>query len=59
MNAVEIEEAVSELVLQPFDAAEFPFKFITAFDAKKATVDRLRKGDTNQSDVGGVLHRRD
>lgn len=57
MNAVEIEEAVSELVLQPFDAAEFPFQFITAFGAKKATVDRLRKGDTNQSDVGGVLQR--
>ena len=24
MNAVEIEEAISELALQPFDAAEFP-----------------------------------
>lgn len=57
MNAVEIEEAVSDLVLQPFDAAEFPFQFITAFGAKKATIDRLRKGDTNQSDVGGVLQR--
>ena len=59
MNAVEIEEAVSELVLQPFDAAEFPFQFITAFGAKKATVDRLRatKNGTNQSDVGGVLQR--
>ncbi|WP_322612200.1 type IIL restriction-modification enzyme MmeI [Sphingomonas desiccabilis] len=51
MNAVEIEEAVSDLVLQPFDAAEFPFQFITAFGAKKATVDRLRasKNGTNQS----------
>lgn len=57
MNAVEIEEAVSELVLQPFDATEFPFQFITAFGAKNSTVDRLRKGDTNQSDVGGVLQR--
>lgn len=57
MNAVEIEEAVSDLVLQPFDATEFPFQFITAFGAKKATVDRLRKGGTNQSDVGGVLQR--
>lgn len=57
MNAVEIEEAVSDLVLQPFDATEFPFQFIAAFGAKKATVDRLRKGDTNQSDVGGVLQR--
>ena len=59
MNAVEIEEAVSDLVQQPFDAAEFPFQFITAFGARKATVDRLRatKNGTNQSDVGGVLQR--
>jgi hypothetical protein len=59
MNAVEIEEAVSELVAQPFDAAEFPFQFITAFGAKKATVDRLRatKNGTNQSDIGGILQR--
>lgn len=57
MNAVEIEEAVSNLVVEPFDAGEFPFQFITAFGAKKATVDRLRKGDTNQSDIGGVLQR--
>jgi hypothetical protein len=59
MNAVEIEEAVSDLVQQPFDAAEFPFQFITAFGAKRATVDRLRatKNGTNQSDVGGVLQR--
>jgi hypothetical protein len=57
MNAVEIEEAVSSLVAAPFDADEFPFKFITAFGAKKTTVDRLRKGDSNQSDVAGVLQR--
>lgn len=59
MNAVEIEEAVSDLVAQPFDPAEFPFQFVAAFGAKKATVDRLRapKNGTNQSDVGGVLQR--
>ena len=59
MNAVEIEEAVSDLVAEPFDAAEFPFRFIMAFGAKKATVDRLRavKNGTNQSDIGGVLQR--
>ena len=28
MNAVEIEEAVSELAGAPFDAAEFPFAFL-------------------------------
>lgn len=57
MNAVEIEEAVSQLVAEPFDATEFPYQFIAAFGAKKTTVDRLRKGDSNQSDVGGVLQR--
>jgi len=57
MNAVEIEEAVSDLVLQPFDPAEFPFRFLTAFGAKETTVKRLRKGDSNASDVGGVLWR--
>jgi len=25
MNAVEIEEAISNLALQPFDTAEFPY----------------------------------
>lgn len=57
MNAVEIEEEVSELVLQPFDPAEFPFQWLKAFDAKDTTLRRLRKGDSNQSDVGGVLWR--
>ncbi|MGZ0071780.1 class I SAM-dependent DNA methyltransferase [Sphingobium limneticum] len=57
MNAVEIADAVSELVIQPFDAAEFPFQFLKAFDAKDTTLKRLRKGDSNQSDVGGVLWR--
>jgi len=58
MNPVEIADAVSELVEQPFDAAEFPFQFLTAFGNKKTTIDRLRKGSTNQSDInGGVLQR--
>ncbi|MEA3011429.1 MAG: hypothetical protein QOJ91_3121, partial [Sphingomonadales bacterium] len=58
MNAVEIEEAVSELASQPFDRAEFPFQFLTAFGAKDTTLKRLRKGETNASDVeGGLLWR--
>ncbi len=58
MNAVEIEEAVSELVSQPFDPAEFPFQFLIAFGAKDTTIKRLRKGESNASDVpGGVLQR--
>ena len=58
MNAVEIEEAVSDLALQPFDPAEFAFRFLAAFSARDTTLKRLRKGDSNQSDFpGGVLWR--
>jgi hypothetical protein len=38
MNAVEIEEAVSELASAPFDSDEFPFAFLTAFGNKETTV---------------------
>lgn len=56
MNAVEIESAVSDLALQPFDRAEFPFAFLAAFGNKETTIKRLRAGNTNASDVpGGVL----
>jgi hypothetical protein len=55
MNAVEIEEAVTTLAGQPFDAAEFPFAFLQAFGNKETTLKRLRKGESNKSDVGGVL----
>jgi hypothetical protein len=58
MNAVEIEVAVSALALQPFERAEFPFAFLAAFDNKETTLKRLRKGETNGSDLpGGVLQR--
>ena len=55
MNAVEIEQAVSELAEAPFDAAEFPYRFLEAFGNKETTLKRLRKGDSNRSDCGGVL----
>ena len=58
MNAVEIEEAVSELAAAPFDAAEFPFRFLAAFGMKDTTIKRLRSRSSNLSDVtGGVLQR--
>src|SRR5579872_5099808 len=55
MNAVEIEEAISTLAEQPFDAEEFPFAFLQAFGNKETTLKRLRKGESNKSDLGGVL----
>lgn len=57
MNAVEIEEAISELAEKPFDTEEFPFAFLEAFGRKDVTLRRLRTGDMNKSDVGGVLQR--
>src|SRR3954453_14668816 len=55
MNAVEIEEAISALAEQPFDAAEFPYAFLQAFGNKETTLRRLRSGASNKSDLGGVL----
>ncbi len=58
MNAVEIEEALSDLALQPFEANEFPFAFLAAFGNKSTALKRLRTGNNNASDVlGGVLQR--
>jgi hypothetical protein len=58
LNAVEIEEAISELAGQPFDPAEFPYAFLEAFGNKATTIKRLRTGNNNKSDIeGGVLQR--
>ena len=58
MNAVEIEEAVSELAGQPFDREEFPYAFLEAFGNKATTIKRLRDGNSNKSAIdGGVLQR--
>jgi hypothetical protein len=57
MNAVEIEEAVSQLAGAPFDPEEFPFAFLEAFGNKQTTLKKLKSGSSNQSDVGGVLQR--
>ncbi len=58
MNAVEIEEAISELAAAPYDAASFPFVFLEAFGNKPAVIAKLKKGASNSSDIeGGVLQR--
>ena len=41
MNAVEIEEAISALALEPFDPAEFPCAFLEA-------VEKIRDGTITQ-----------
>lgn len=63
MNAVEIEEAISLLAEQAFDADAFPYSFLEAFGNKATTIKRLKsdvKGSTNASDLkdqGAVLQR--
>lgn len=58
MNAVEIEEAVSRLAEEPFDAESFPYAFLEAFGNKATTLQRLRSGNTNQSDIPGAVLQR-
>ncbi|MFA9275629.1 MAG: class I SAM-dependent DNA methyltransferase [Candidatus Aquirickettsiella gammari] len=58
MNAVEIESAVSDLALEPFDKEEFPFSFLACFGHKDTALKRLRTGNNNASDIpSGVLQR--
>jgi hypothetical protein len=58
MNAVEIEEAVSQLAEQSFDPSSFPYAFLEAFGNKETTIKRLKSGQSNASDIeGGVLQR--
>ena len=58
MNAVEIESALSDLALDPFDVAEFPFQFLAAFGNKEVALKKLRTGHSNTSDLTtGVLLR--
>ena len=58
MNAVEIEEAVSVLAIQPFDRAEFAFQFLEAFGNKPLTIKRLRQGSSNRTDIDGAILQR-
>ncbi len=56
MNAVEIEQAITDLADQPFDREGFPFAFLEAFGNKPTTIKKLRAGASNKSDLhGGVL----
>ena len=55
MNAVEIEEAISQLADQPFEAQSFPYAFLEAFGNKETTIKRLRTGASNKSDLAVVF----
>jgi len=56
LNAVEIEEAISALADEPFDKDTFPYRFLEAFGNKATTIQKLKSGASNKSDVqNGVL----
>jgi hypothetical protein len=55
LNAVEIEQAITDLAEQSFDPANFPYAFLEAFGNKETTIKRLRAGASNKSNLGGVL----
>ncbi|MEQ8289935.1 MAG: lactate dehydrogenase [Gammaproteobacteria bacterium] len=58
MNAIEIEQAITELAEQNFDAENFSYLFLEAFGNKQTTINRLKSGTTNSSNIeGGILQR--
>ena len=57
MNAVEIEESVSEIIQKDFNPSTFPYQFLESFGNKITTLKKLKSGSTNKSDLGGVLLR--
>ena len=58
MNAVEIEEAITKLAEQPYDAASFPYSFLEAFGNKETTIKRLLSGGENKSDIENAVLQR-
>jgi hypothetical protein len=56
MNAVEIEQAISELAEQPFDPEEFSFAFLNTLGNKETTIRRPRNGESDIAvcPIGGV-----
>lgn len=55
MNAVEIEQEISRLAEQPFDPVEFPYAFLEAFGNKATTINRLKSGNSNKTDIKGAV----
>ncbi len=56
MNAVEIQEAIEELVQQPYEPNAFIEGFMLAYGASATTIARIKSGDGNATDLpNGVL----
>lgn len=50
MNAAELEQAISDLALQPFDAAVFPFAFLAALGKFILATDGQTRHDARGED---------
>lgn len=58
MSPVEVQQDISYLALEPFEAAEFPFAILASFCKKNNAPKRLRAGNNNTCDLpGGVPQR--
>lgn len=55
MNAVEIEQSVSELFNKPFEAETFIPEFLEAFGNKETVIKRLQSS-TSLSDIEGAVY---
>ena len=51
MNTVKTESIVSGLATKPLEPIEFPFALQEVFGSKNTTLNRVRKGESNASDV--------
>ena len=58
MDPIEIGDAVANLVDKPFDKDKFPFSFLECFDNVPTTIEMLRQGESNESDIAGVLQKK-
>lgn len=55
MNTLEIEEAVSQLSVVPFEPENFPYAFLEAFGNKTTEIQRFKNGNSNRTDIEGAI----
>jgi len=51
LNAVEIEEAISELAQRALNSQEYLFEFLQVFGHKDKAIKKLGRGATDKSDL--------